>query len=236
MKYVKFSKEDKAQCFDKLADHFYKANFGQMSKADIELMMFDFYLCQMIKDHKAADGSIDYNECSDYKISQDLGITQQRVRNLKIKKQLVYPVDYKWDVAFAKLIKNARYDPITQKITLNIPDPNLFIEIQNFIESRGSSVEKQLNSKILQMRAEYFIELVVSLEPEESRKKIIKNLKKQLHKSDKENAAFDSKNIGKTLINGGINLVDTAANLSTILSPGNCIGKALVDLLNAALS
>ena len=62
MKYVKFSKEDKAQCFDKLAAHFYDANFGQMSKADIELMMFDFYLCQMIKDHKAADGSIDYRQ------------------------------------------------------------------------------------------------------------------------------------------------------------------------------
>ena len=88
----------------------------------------------------------------------------------------------------------------------------------------------------MQIRAEYFIGLVVSLEPEESRKKIIKNLKKQLHESDKENAAFDSKNIGKTLMNGGINLVDTAANLSTILSPSNCIGKALVDLLNVALS
>lgn len=37
-------------------------------------------------------------------------------------------------------------------------------------------------------------------------------------------------------MNGGINLVDTAANLSTILSPSNCIGKALVDLLNVALS
>lgn len=236
MKYVNFSDSDKVRCFDELAAHFYNVNFGQMSKADTELMMFNFYLRQMIDAHKAADGSIDYNECSDYKISQDLGITQQRVRNLKIKKQLVYPVDYEWEIAFAKLIKNARYDPITQKITLNIPDPNLFIEIQNFIESQGSYVEKQLNSKILQIRAEYFIGLVVSLEPEESRKKIIKNLKKQLHESDKENAAFDSKNIGKTLMNGGINLVDTAANLSTILSPSNCIGKALVDLLNVALS
>lgn len=236
MKYVNFSESDKAQCFDKLAARFYNANFGQMSKADIELLMFDFYLCQMIKAHKADDGSINYNECSDYKISQDLGITQQRVRNLKIKKQLVYPVDYEWEVAFAKLIKNARYDPKTKKIALNIPDPNLFIEIQNFVESRGSYVEKQLNSKILQIRAEYFIELVVSLEPEESRKKIIRNLKKHLQESDKENAAFDSPNIWKTLIDGNINLVDIVANVFTILSSDNRIGKALFELLKANLS
>lgn len=236
MKYVDFSEEYKARCFDELAAHFYNANFGQMSKADIELMMFNFYLRQMISDHRDDCGSIDYNECSDYKISRDLGITQQRVRNLKIKKQLVYPEKYTWEIAFAKLIKNARYDPKTQKITLNIPDPNLFIEIQNFIESRGSYVEMQLNSKILQIRAEYFIELVVSLEPEESRKKITQNLKKQLQESTKENAAFDSKNIGKSLINGGINIVDIIANLSTILTPGNCIGQALIELLKTTLS
>lgn len=91
MKYVNFEDTDKAQCFDKLAAHFYNANFGQMSKADIELLMFDFYLCKMIDEHKSADGSIDYNECSNYKISQDLGITQQRVRNLKIKSSWYTP-------------------------------------------------------------------------------------------------------------------------------------------------
>ena len=119
---------------------------------------------------------------------------------------------------------------------MNIPDPNLFIEIQNFVESRGSYVEKQLNSKILQIRAEYFIELVVSLEPEESRKKIILNLKKHLQESNKENAAFDSPNIWKTLIDGNINLVDIVANVFTILSSDNRIGKALFELLKANLS
>lgn len=235
MKYVDFSEEYKAHCFDELAAHFYNANFGQMSKADIELMMFNFYLRQMISDHRDDHGSIDYNECSDYKISRDLGITQQRVRNLKIKKQLVYPEKYTWEIAFAKLIKNARYDLKTQKITLNIPDPNLFIEIQNFIESRGAYVEKQLNSKILQIRAEYFVELAVSLETEASRKKIIQDIKQQLQKYGKENAVFDSKNIGKTLVSSGLNIVSVVANLSGILSPDNYIGEALFSLLKENL-
>ena len=59
---------------------------------------------------------------------------------------------------------------------INIPDPNLFIEIQNFIEDQGAYVEKQLNSKILQLRIEYYIDLIVALEPDTSRKKIIKEL------------------------------------------------------------
>ena len=227
MKYVQFSDEEKIALFDVIADHFYKANFGQMSKSDIELMMFRFYMEKMIATYQNEDGTIDYRKCSDYKISKELGITQQRVRNLKIKKELIYPTQYDWKSALASLTENAKYDKITNKIVLNIPDPNLYIEIQNFIEEQGAYVEKQLNSKVLQIRAEYYIDLIISLEEDASRKEIIKKIKD----SCKKDVLFDERNIGKTLIRAAVDVTTLAANLCSIISQENHIGIALMNLL-----
>ena len=227
MEYIQFSNEDKIKIFDEISSHFYNKNFGQMSKSDIELMMFRFYIEKMISTYKNEDGPIDYRKCSDYKISKELGISQQRVRNLKVKKELVYHTEYDWKAALASLTENARYDPTTKKVSLNIPDPNLYLEIQNFIENQGAYIEKQLNSKILQIRAEYYIDLIVSLEHGDTRKKLIKKLKE----SCKNDLVFDEKNIGKSLIDAAINITTIATNISGILSPQNLIGNALVKLL-----
>lgn len=231
MKYVEFTAEDKIKFFDEISDCFYNANFGLLSKSEFELMMFRFYLEKMIADNTCKDGTIDYSKCSDYKISKDLGITQQKVRNLKVKNQLTHPIDFDWKKAFANLIENARYDKITQKITLNIPDPNLYLEIQNFIEDSGAYIEKQLNSKVLQLRVEYFIDLIVALEPEEKRKEIIKSLKKHFKDKGTEDNAFKDKEIGKSLVNAAINITEIAANLSSVISTKNVVGSALLNLI-----
>lgn len=231
MKYVSFTEEEKAAMFDEISAHFYEANFGQMSKSDIELMMFRFYIEKMVADNQDADGTIDYTKCSDYKISKDLGITQQRVRNLKVKNQLTCPVEYDWKAALARLTEHARYDKVTKKVTLNIPDPNLYLEIQNFIEENGAYIEKQLNSKILQLRAEYYIDLVLAIEDSEKRKKIIKGLKKQFKDNGKEDAIFDEAAIGKSMVDAAVDITSIASNLMTFISPGNVIGVALMKLL-----
>lgn len=230
--YVAFEPEEKIRLFDEIADCFYNANFGQLSKSDMELMMFRFYIEKMISGNKNADGTIDYRKCSDYKISKDLGITQQRVRNLKVKNQLTHPIDYDWKLAFAKLTENARYDQNTGKVILSIPDPNLALEIQNFIEDSGAYVEKQLNAKLLQIRAEYYIDLVVALEPDQARKKIVKALKKQFAESGKDDALLDERNIGKSLLEGAVEITSIVANISSIISPTNQLWSALCSLLS----
>lgn len=132
---------------------------------------------------------------------------------------------------FGTLTKNARYDKDTRKITLNIPDPNLYIEIQNFIEEHGAYIEKQLNSKVLQIRAEYYIDLILYLESEESRKAIIKKLKNQFKDEGKEDVVFDDKNIGKTLIDSAVTVFSIVDTIQSLISPENCIAKALFALL-----
>ena len=232
MKYISFNDEEKIELFDEIVSHFYNSNFGQLSKSDMELMMFNIYIKKLISDNRNSDGTIDYKKCSDYKISQDLGITQQKVRNLKVKNQLINPIDYDWKAALAKLTENARYDRSTGKIVINIPDPNLFIEIQNFIEDQGAYVEKQLNSKILQLRVEYYIDLIVSLEPEVTRKKIIAELKKQIKAEGKDDKLFEDNNIGKSLLETTANITTVVANISSLVSPENLIGVALMKLLS----
>ena len=233
MKYVCFSEQEKAAMFDEIAAHFYDANFGMTSKTELELLMFHYYMEKLKAASKRSDGTTDYNKCSDYKISRELGITQQRVRNLKVKEQLVFQKDENdWKNELANLTKHARYDKVTKKVTLNIPDPNLFLDIQNFIEERGAYVEKQLNGKVLQLRAEYYIDLVISLEPGESQKSIVRSLKKLFRDEGKLDDVFDEKNIGESLMNTAINLSTVAANLSTMISPQNVIGGALLSLLN----
>ncbi len=238
MLYFDFSDEEKVKMFDRIADFYYKHNFGQASKTDMDLLMFHFYIEKMSSVSTGGDGTIDYSRCSDYKISKELGITQQRVRNLKVRNQLVYPPkkERDWKKEFAKLTDNARYDQTSKKVIVNIPDPNLYIEIQNFIEEKGAYVEKQLNSKILQIRAEYYIDLVISFESSKTKEEIIKSLKKQLKDSGKDESVFDENNIGKTLIDGAVNVTTVAANLSTLISPENLVGVALIKLLQKAFS
>ncbi|MBU5463694.1 hypothetical protein [Anaerotignum sp. MSJ-24] len=231
MKFVNFTEEDKIKMFDEIASHFYNANFGQMSKTDIELLMFHFYIEKMVSENSSEDGIIDYNKCSDYKISHDLGITQQRVRNLKIKNQLVYPIEYDWKLALAKLTENARYDKVSKKIIMNIPDPNLYLEIQNFIEEKGAYVEKQLNSKILQIRVEYYIELALALENVDNQKKFIKKLKQFFKDKGKNDNEFDENNIGKSLIEMAVNITEIVANISNVIPNQSVVWTSLFKLI-----
>lgn len=232
---IDFTNEEKAKAFDRIAEHFYESNFGQMSKADIELMMFDIYLKKLIKVNEKHNGLIDYSKCSDYIISKGLGITQQRVRNLKIKNHLVNPVEFEWQKSFSTLIQNARYDEVSKKIYINIPDPNLYLEIQNFLEENGSFIEKQLNSKLLVMRLEYFINLIIASETEDNQKAIIKKLKKQFKKDNAEEKKISGENIGKMMLSGATDITAIISNLSSLISPSNVIGIAAINVINRIL-
>ena len=233
MKYFDFSDSEKIAMFDVISSKFYNSNFGSLSKSDFELLMFNFYIKKMIESNKNSDGTIDYNKCSDYKISKELGITQQRVRNLKIKNHLVNPIHFDWEKALATLTRNARLDKNTKKVMLNIPDPNLYLEIQNFIEESGAYIEKQLNGKILQIRVEYYVNLILNSEEESSRKEIIKKLKKDFSKTEEEKF-FDEKNIGKTLIGFSADILSVISSISTIISPTNHIANAIIELIRSA--
>ena len=230
---VKFEPQDMEKAFEELAKRFYRQNFGQMSKADFEALMFHFYMKKLVEQYQNSAGVLDYNKCSDYKISQELGITQQRVANLKVKSQLLYPIEFKWEDSFASLIENARFDRQSKKIIVPIPDPNLYYKIQNFLEEQGGYIEVQLNKKLLQMRVEYYIALLEAvLGNEDSKRKIIENLKKKVEKDNQLEKKFDEKDIGRSLLNLGGDLTAIIEIIQCILLPETALGKAFSALIH----
>lgn len=150
---VSFSMEEKAKLFDEIAKHYYNANFGLFSKSQIDLLMFSIYLDKLIDSNKPYD---------DYFIGKQLGILQQNVRQMKKKKQLIYPRNYKWYEVFLEYSKNAVFDN-SERIVISIPDPNVYLELQHAIEELGGYVEVQLNSKLLKISPGYFIELLMQI-------------------------------------------------------------------------
>ena len=150
--------EEKAICFETIATEYYNRNFGKLSKSDLEVLMFSLLL-----EHCRKNG-IDE---SDYTLAVQLGITENRVRTLKVKKELQYPNErYNWKHLFMKSIANGRYDETRKLIILSISDPNVKREVEHLIEVKGWYHESQLNTKLLQMPVDQFIGLCEQLSSE----------------------------------------------------------------------
>lgn len=97
-----FTDKEKIALFNKIEALYFNKNFGETSKADLEILLFSTYIDHCIDNGEPYD---------DYTLSKVLGITQARIRSLKEKKELKYPRDeFEWEDAFAKTIENAKYD------------------------------------------------------------------------------------------------------------------------------
>ena len=187
------NQEDKAKAFDLIAERYYKGNFGQMQKSDFETLLFSIYIEQILKTSEN-----DMNTYSDYNLSKELGITQPKVSNLKVKKQLQYPYErFNWRESFMRICENAIYE--NGKIVLNIPDKNLFIEIQNWVEENKGYIDIQLNSKVLKIAPEYYIDLVLSIIDEEDARKIKNELLHKIQQKLKINKETNEELIGDVL-------------------------------------
>ena len=101
---------DKVAAFDRIAELFYDRSFSSTSKSEIELLMFSFYMEAIIRANQRDDGVIDYVKCSDYEVAKQLGITQDRVRTLKLKKQARYPVAFDWQKSLESIKDSIRLD------------------------------------------------------------------------------------------------------------------------------
>ncbi len=148
--------EEKAKAFDRIAEQFYARNFGRMTKSDFEALLFDIYLEACLQKQKRFD---------DYTLSRELGITQSRVRNLKVRKELLYPHEgFDWKQSFVDCIKDARFDDVKRLVKLHISDVNVLIELRNYLEEHGWYDEYQLNPKLFQCPLTVFVELCASLD------------------------------------------------------------------------
>ncbi len=181
-----FSDKEKMDAFDEIASCYYEKNFGSMSKTDYETMLFKIYLNHLKKNNLRTD---------DYSISRALGITQSKVRNLKIRNELQEDeLDDSWKEEFAACVGNALYDKDKRLVKVIIPEVTVMMELRHFMEENRWYDEYQLNPKLFQCPLDFFLPLCeqiggVTLTLDPSAKKKLSELKKQA--SDKEKTAIE---------------------------------------------
>ena len=184
---------DKAAAFDELAAMFYDRNFSAASKAEIELLMFSFYMDAMVKMYSDENGIVDYNMISDYDMARQLGVPQTRIRNLKVKKQVKYPVEFPWEKALLSIKDNIRYEEQTNKVIIPVSDPNLNIEIRNYIAKQGGYVDVESGSDYLKIRIDYYLMLMYYTMDEKEQGRFVEEMKKRFHQQNKQEKAFETK-------------------------------------------
>lgn len=146
----RFRPEDASAAFNEIAERYYNHNFGQMSKTDFEVLLFRMYQENLHRNHLPAD---------DFSIATDLGITESKVRNMKVKTALQYPDSgVRWQVIFLQSVQYAACDD-RKTVRVSIKDPNVKRNLEHMIDELNLYSETQLNPKLLQMRADHFITL-----------------------------------------------------------------------------
>ena len=134
------SLKEKAEAFDQLSDCFLRQNFGTVKNAEIELKFFSIILEHLLEHGQPYD---------DYALSNLLGIKQAKVRELKVEKQLRYRHAFDWRQALVSRVKNVRCSADGRWATVNLDDPNLQIEVENYLEQHGHQYDYSLNKKLL---------------------------------------------------------------------------------------
>ena len=215
------SEKEKANAFDQIAEQYFMCNFGSMSKADFDVLMFSIYLDRILENSEA-----DLNSYSDYKLSKLLGITQSRISSLKVKKELKFPyAGFDWKQSFLRISENARYE--NGKIKINIPDKNLYIEIKNFIESNGGFVDTQLSSSLLQISPEFYLNLLYEMVDDNRKPEIHKAMEYELKEWKVDISEFGKKSIGTILKESASeNSLDLICSLLDVIVSGSFVPLA----------
>lgn len=226
-----FKQENKAKAFDKIAARFFMTNFGQMSKADFEILLFSEYLEQIL----TVEGEENDEAYSDYTLSKLLGITQSKVSSLKVRKQLQYPHEFVWQNAFARYIERAVYED--GKIKLYIPDKNLFNEVRNAIETRGGYIEMQLNVNLLQVRLGYFLDLLLLVEPDKTRGELTERIRDEIKKQLKDTNIVEAPTFGTVLKDKAPDLIISIISscVPMFSEPVALVGKSLYRTVSQAI-
>lgn len=212
-----FTDKEKENAFDRLSARFYNRNFGTMSKTDIEILLFDIYIEHLL------DNKLPFD---DYTMSKALGISQSKIRNLKIRKELQYPREnFDWVAAFADDLKRASYDDENKRVKVLITDVNVLTELRYYIEKNGWFDEYQMNPKLFQCNIDFFIDIVRKLSEENL--VLDQNGEKKLKQLEKDLPDGKVKSAIRNILNGCVE--DGSKQL--LLYAGKKVGVELLGML-----
>lgn len=191
--------------------------FGTFAKSDYELLMFTIYLDSLNGDAR------------DYDISIALGITESKVRNLRIKSQLLYPREIDWIRILNVAIANGYYDKNTGMVTITIEDPSVQNLLKNIVEEECGVVGLTLNRKQLVLPIESFIMLATYSEekPNDVIKAINSHYKKETGIANK----IEKKSFKNRFLKEIPNVGNFLGTILSIYTNGRPIIEALVEIV-----
>lgn len=192
--------------------------FGSFSKTDYEVLMFTIFLDSLP------------TPLRDYDISIALGITESKVRNLRVKSQLMYPKNLEWTDELIKSIEHGYYDRVTGQITVTFEDPSIQNLMKNKIEESFGTVGRTLNSKQLVLPIESFLLLAAFAEQNED--DILSELNKQLAKESTKTAVIEKRQFKARFMKA---VPDTVCFVSSLLSIYN-VGRPIVEAVLTKIS
>lgn len=175
--------------------------FGTFTKSDYEVLMFTIYLDSMDEPVR------------DYDVSIALGITESKVRNLRIRSQLLYPKDIIWQRELAESIEHGYYDTQTSQITITFENPSIQSMVKNIIEKNFGTVGQSLNVKQLVLPVESFLLLAAYAEQEPDR--VIRELNRAVQADSENTSKIEKKSFRHRFLQS---ISDLPGFLSLILS------------------
>ena len=190
-------------------------HFGTFSKSDYEILLFTIFqdsLGQPLRD---------------YDISIALGITESKVRALRIKSQLLYPKKLEWTDELIKCIENGYYDKTQQQITVTFENPSVQSFIKNMVEEKCGVVWLSLNTKQLVLPVESFLLLAAFAEKDEG--VVLDNLQGAVQRVTGKTAIIEKERFKDKFLRGIPDIVTFIASLLSIYSEGQPVIQALIN-------
>ena len=166
----------------------------------------------------------------DYDISIALGITESKVRNLRVKSQLMYPRKLEWTEELTKSIEHGYYDKTTGQITVTFEDPSIQNLMKNKIEESFGTVGQTLIVKQLVLPVESFLLLAAFAEQDENN--VLTKLNEALAKESANVATIEKKKFKERFMSGIPDAVSFVSSLLTIYSAGRPIVEAVLSKIS----
>lgn len=189
--------------------------FGSFNKSDYEVLMFTVYLDSLT------------SPARDYEISIDLGITEQKVRSLRVKSQLLYPRVINWVEQMRQALENGSYDD--GMITITLEDPSVRNRIRYEVESKSGTVNLSLNRKQLVLPVESFLILAACAEKDTD--EVLQSLNKIFAGNEEIKGTIHKDKIGKRIFNGVTNIGEKLQAVLTVFTVGKPIIEQVIKLL-----
>lgn len=218
---------DKAEAFDRLAQMYYNHNFGNCTKSDVDLQMFMIYFEAAKKAAADENGFIDENLISDYKIGKALGITPARVKNLRLKMELLYPDDnYDWRKDMAAVLAGKRsLSAQNGQVEITIRSKNLMNAVQDWAEDQGEIVGMTFNSKVICLSIGCLFDLMDVIFEDDEWKKIRNRLRKDLKMSNTAEKF-------RTVLSSTADITAICSNIVSTVNPVSQIGGAFCNIIS----